>query len=251
MVTDEYVHGKAISQLCRFTAPCALVFARIHAPLLCRSITRRHGRMPAAALGPADQWWERHAAVTERGCGAYRKVRQLSAFDGIGCMFFGVRAASKSFSGISTSGENGPKAASPDLPNSASRIRARARAGPGAARTRKALPARPGEPGKGPTRAAAPELLRAALGTLRGSVSRGNAARDRPAQTHTWSKDKAGDGNRNDTGWGRGAGRMGGLVDVYARLSFRLSIVAQTVTQWIAVAGADAGAGTWPAVSRL
>ena len=130
--------------------------------------------MPAAALGPADQWWERHAAVTERGCGAYRKVRQLSAF---------------------------------------------------------------------------------------------------------------GDGNRNDTGWGRGAGRMGGrsvaagarqgvagevhlaghgrqpaaatersscgLVDVYARLSFRLSIVAQTVTQWIAVAGADAGAGTSPAVSRL
>ena len=109
-------------------------------------------------------------------CGS---CRQLSAFGGICCMFFGVRAASKSFSGISTSGENGPKAASPDLPNSASRIRARARAGSGAARARKALPARPGEPGKGPTRAAAPELLRAALGTPRGSV----CARQCRAQT--------------------------------------------------------------------
>ena len=162
-----------------FSAPCALVFARIHAPLLCRSITGRHGRMPAAALGPADQWWGARHNRARRCCAGDRKVRQLSAFDGICCIFFGVRAASKSFSGISTSGENGPKAASPELPNLVSRIRARAGSGSGAARARKALPARPGEPGTGPERAAAPELLRAALGT----ASRGVCARQCRAQT--------------------------------------------------------------------
>ena len=126
-------------------------------------------------------------------------MRQLSAFDGICCIFFGVRAASKSFSGISTSGENGPKAASPELPNLVSRIRARAGSGSGAARARKALPARPGEPGTGPERAAAPELLRAALGNgFAGRLRAAMPRADRPAQTHPWSKDEVGDGN--DTG---------------------------------------------------
>lgn len=71
-------------------------------------------------------------------------------------MIQGVRAASKTFSHLSTSGEKGPNTASSDRPNRAYRMRARAGSGPGAASARKALPARPGEPEKGPKGAPRP-----------------------------------------------------------------------------------------------
>ncbi len=40
-----------------------------------------------------------------------------------------------------------------------------------------------------------------------GLSAHGNAARDRPVQTRPWSKDEAGDGNRDDTEWARGQPR--------------------------------------------
>lgn len=118
-------------------------------------------------------------------------------------MIQGARAASRIFSPLSTSGENGPNAASSDLPNLASRRRADGGAGPGAASARKALPARLGEPEKGPKGAAGPGVLRATLCALRGAPPRGNAARRRTAQTHTWNIDEAGAGNGNGAGCGQ------------------------------------------------
>ena len=204
MITDEYVHRKASSRPARFAAPCALVFARLHVPLFA---AQTRGGMGACKL----PLWGRLTSGGAPGCGARGTVaagtekcgtcRHLTATAG---MFLGVRAASNVFSRISTSGENGPYAASPVLPYSASRIRARAGSGPGAARARKALPARPGEPETGPKRAAAPAVQRGALCALRGVCLRAALPRaDRPAQTHPWSKDEAGAGNGNDTGWAR------------------------------------------------
>lgn len=122
-------------------------------------------------------------------------------------MIRGVRAASKIFSAISTSGEKSPNTASSDRPRRACRICARGGSGPGAASARKALPARPGEPETGPKGAAAPGVPPAALSPLRGSASarQCRARRSRTDACVEQGRNRRRKRERHGTGAGPGA----------------------------------------------